>query len=154
MSSGPLPERAKRTLIKAKIKPGSILHLFCDFIINPDNKFVVVAHIDLDDDFLLVFLINSNIPAFIANDPIRAACQIDLLRSKYKFLDHDSYLNCDKLFDSLDIETVVDHLLKRQRDYKGRLKKGEVIEVLQAVKLTPTISDYDKDLIIKSMGNT
>jgi hypothetical protein len=147
-----LPEKAQRILLRAKIKPGSIIHLFCNFINPPHNKFVVVTHIDHHEDELLVFFINSAISPFMAKDPNLVACQISLTKIRYPFLDHDSFLNCSKVIDSIDIDTIIDHLLKTPKDLKGVLLKEESSKVVQAVSIAQTISEYDRELIIKSIG--
>jgi len=114
---------------------------------------VIVVHVDYDVGLMLVFLINSRIHPLIENNPTLKACQISLKKSKYPFLDHDSYLNCCEVFDSLDIDTAIDHLLRYPKDFKGQLLEEESLEVIQAVNTARTISEYDKSLIIESLGD-
>lgn len=146
-----LSEQAQRALIKAKIKPGCILRMFCDFISNPKMKFFVVVHVDLSDMLLLIFIINSKIPHFIENNPELKSGQISLKSSVYTFLEHDSVLNCVELLDGLEMDALVDHLLLTPSDYKGELSRDDVLAVISAVGDTRTISDYDKGLIINSL---
>lgn len=101
---------------------------------------------------MLVFLINSRIPPFIQNNPALRACQVPILQAFYPFLEHDSYLNCTKVFDEIDIDQALDHLVNDQDSYKGDLLKGEILEILQAINLAPTITDCDKELIMASLG--
>jgi hypothetical protein len=101
----------------------------------------------------LAFLINSQVHPFLQKDPILVDCQVVLKQAEYSFLNHDSYLNCAKVFDDLEIDNVVDHLLENPRDFKGELRNEDVFEVIQAVKLAHTLSDYDKDIIIRSLGD-
>jgi hypothetical protein len=149
-----LSEESQRALIKAKIRPGCILHTFCDFIENPKNKFFVVAHVDFKDELLLIFIINSRIPRFIENNPDLKAGQICLKSLTYPYLDHDSYLNCVELHDELDIDTLVDHLLKTPSDFKGYLSSDDILATISAVGNARTISEYDKALIVKSLNQT
>jgi len=51
----------QRKLIKTTIKAGLIIHIFCNIIKNPKNKFIVIIHVDFEEDLLLVFIINSKI---------------------------------------------------------------------------------------------
>ncbi len=145
-----IPQKAQRALLRAKLKPGSIIHLYCDFITNPDNKFVVIMYVD--DDTVLACLINSRIHPFIEKDPRLKACQIKLDAKTYTFLDHDSFLNCARLFDDFDISTIIDHLLDNPDDYKGSLGESELVGVIEAINYTDTISEIDRDLIIKALG--
>jgi hypothetical protein len=148
-----LPENAQRVLIKAKIRAGCILHIFCDFVTPPHNKFVVVVHYDYDEALVLVFLVNSHIHPLVAHNPALRASQIDLRRAEYAFLDHDSYLNCSQVFDDFDIEEVVTHLVSHPNDFKGRLSANEIQEVMQAVAASVTLSEYDKNVILNSLSN-
>lgn len=149
-----LSEEAQRTLIKAIIRPGCILHTFCDFIENPKNKFFVVAHVNFEDELVLIFIINSRIPRFIENNPELRVGQLCLKSSTYSFLEHDSFLNCVELRDGLDIDSLVDHLLKTPADHKGHLTDDDILETIKAVGNARTISEYDKALIVKSLNQT
>jgi hypothetical protein len=145
-------EDPKRTLIKAKIKAGSIIYLPCNFIIDPHKKFMVVAHVDYTEELMLVFLINSQIHPLIEKDPLLKHCQVLLKKTIYTFLDHDSHLNCAKAFDDVIIDEAVDFLLREPQNYKGHLHDDEILSVIEAVNSTSTIPEYDKDLIIASLG--
>lgn len=147
-----LSENAQRALIKARIKAGCIFHIFCDFITPPHNKFVIVVHIDYDEDLLLVFLVNSRIHPFIENNPTLKACQVSLKQITYPFLDHDSHADCSKVFDDIGIEEVVTHILNNRGDIKGDLSEDTVQEIIQAVAIATTITEDDKGLIINSLN--
>ena len=147
-----LPDEAQRALLKAKIKPGCILHTFCGFINNPKNKFVVVAHIDFAEDLILAFIINSRVHPLIEKDPALKTCQVKLEKATYAFLSHDSYLNCAEVCDSLEIDDITTHLLTSPTDIRGCLSEKDLLEVIQVVHSAKTITEYDKNLIIKSLG--
>jgi hypothetical protein len=153
MIGRPNKEDPKRALIKAKIKAGSILYLPCNFISNPHPKFMVVAHIDYAEELMLVFLINSEIHPLIEKDPSLRSCQVTLERSIYPFLDHNSYLNCSRVFDDIIIEEAIDTILREpDRHIVGNLLDDETLKVIEAVNSAPTIIEYDKALIIGSLG--
>ena len=146
-------EESQRTLLKAKIKPGCVLHVFCDFTTPPKNKFLVIIHADYDDDLLLAFLINSEIHPLIQKQPAMAICQIKLERSTYpEFLRHDSFLNCADVKDELDVDTVLDHLLENPNDFRDFLNESEILKICEVVKNAETITGYDKELILGSLG--
>jgi len=146
-----IPLKAQKALLKAKIKPGSIIYIFCDFIDDPHNKYILVNY--CDKDIILVFFINTEIHPLIDRDPNQRACQIKLTQVKYPFLDHDSHLNCTEVIEGFDWDTIIDHLLVKGDDYKGELLKDDIVEVLVAVNSTKTISNFDKKLIMDALGN-
>lgn len=146
-------EEAKKEEIKASIKPGYILHVFCDFLENPDFKFVVVLHVDRENGILLIFVVNSKIPPFIENDAHLKMGQVPLEKAVYTFFDHDSFLNCTEVRDGLDIDFTVDHLLETPKDHKGELQDTEKKKIISFVKIAQTISDDEKALIIESLGS-
>ena len=147
-----LPEDAKRTLIKAKICAGSIFYLPCNFITPPHSKYVVIAHIDFEEDLILVFLINSEIHALIEKDPALKASQVDILKKDYPFLDHDSHLDCIKVFDDYSVDEIVDDLLHDYKAIKGLLSDEYILKILEAVNCAVDITNYDKALIMASLG--
>lgn len=153
MHSSSLSSDAQRRLIQAKIGPGSILHLPCEFI--QKNKFVIVAAVDYEYDLLLLFFINSRIRQFITSRPQLLGCQVELINSvgEYSFLHHDSYIDCSKLVDNLDIDYVVDYILSNKKEYKGDVRNKEVQKIIKAVNTAPTISDDDKELIIDALNS-
>ncbi|MBE3115896.1 hypothetical protein IMZ68_01705 [Candidatus Bathyarchaeota archaeon] len=149
-----LSSSSKKALIRAKLKPGNIIHIFCDFINNPKNKFCVIVHADFQEDYILFFFVNSEISPFIQKNEAMNRCQLDLKQEDYPFFSKPvSYLNCAELHDELDVEFVIDHLLRTPEDYKGMLLEKEIEEIIQIVNDTKTIGDHDKNLIFNSLGN-
>jgi hypothetical protein len=146
-------EDPRVVLLKAKIKPGCIVHLPCDFIDNPHNKFMVLLYIEWDSELFLVFLINSRIHPLIERDPNLKACQIKVKKLKYTFLDHDSFIDCSRVFDDVDVPKALQHLLDFPNDLKCILDDKERIEIIQAVNSADSITDFDKELIIASLGS-
>ncbi len=145
---------SKTTELKAKIKPGSIIRIFCDFIKDPKIKHIVIAYIDFEEEASLVFIINSEIPPFIENDAYLKSGQIALEKTSYAFFPNNcSYLNCVEDHAGLDLEFLLSHLLKTPNEYKGELLDKEINKVISFVKNAQTIPPTDIELIIKSLGN-
>ncbi|HCS40560.1 MAG TPA: hypothetical protein DIW44_13375 [Anaerolineaceae bacterium] len=145
---------SQRALIRAKLKPGSIIHIFCDFTKPPKDKFCVIVHTDYEEGLLLFFLVNSEIAKFIQNEKRLLICQLPLTRKNYPFFRKEtSYLNCAEIRDDLDVEKVITHLINVPQDYKGILLDKDIIEVIQMVNSADTIGRYEKDLIINSLDN-
>ena len=148
-----LPVESQKELIKLRLKPGCLIHLFCKTTLPPKNKFIVVVHIDYQEDLLLCFYMNSRINGFIKSKPELERCQITLQKSRYKFLDNDSYLDCSEVEDDIEIDDVLNHLLENQDDFKCSLVEEDILEIIQAVNISKNITDFDKKLIINSLGN-
>lgn len=148
-----LSGKSKRALQKLKIVPGAIVHVYCSYIPKPKPKFVVIVHVDIEDDLILGFFINSEINPFIESNPDLKLCQVDMPVATYKFLDADSYLNCTEVQDQLGCEELAYYLASNPKDHKGMIAEKELVEVLQVVNDARTISDYDKNLILTSLGN-
>lgn len=145
---------SQRSLIRAKIKPGSIIHIFCEFTKPPKDKFCVIVHTDYEEDLLLFFLINSEIAKFIQKEKKLMCCQLPLLQTDYPFFSKEiSYLNCAEIRDDLDVEEVITHLIDVPNDYKSTLLEKEIVEIIQMVNSSETIGRYEKDLIINSLDN-
>jgi len=143
-----------RKLIRAKIKPGCIIKIFCDFINNPKYKYCVIVHTDFEDEILLFFLVNSNIPNFIKQRPDLYCCQLTLTKKDYPFFtNEDSYLNCAELFDKLTVDQVIDHLSHVPNDFIGNLNDTEIKSIIEIVHKARTISSDDRELIIASLDN-
>ena len=148
-----LSKEAQRQLIKSQLKAGCLLHIFCDFTRPPKNKFIVIVHIDFKENLLLCFLVNSEKNSFIESKPELKNSQVELNKNGYSFLTCDSYLNCSEVIDDIDIDEVVDHLMKKPKDNKCILLDNEILEIIQIVKCSTTITDYDKKIIINSLGS-
>jgi hypothetical protein len=149
----PSSEESKISELKARIKPGSIIHIFCDFINNPKIKYIAIVYIDFQKDASLVFVVNSEISPFIEHDAHLKQGQIKLAKvPNYTFLIHDSYINCVEVFDGLDLDFTIHHLLENPGEYKGELKSNEIDKIIAFVKTAQTIPNPDKDHIIKSLS--
>jgi hypothetical protein len=155
LPSSSLSSDSQRRLIQAKIGPGSILHLPCDYIEEDKYKYVVVAAVDYEYDLLFLFFINSRIRPFISRRPDLLQCQVKLHHTigEYSFLQHDSFIDCSKLVDELGVDFVVDYVLTNGGDYKGDVRGQEIQAIISAVKSTPTISEDDKELILDALNN-
>ena len=150
----PLPIEVQKNLLKARIKPGSVIHFFCNFIDPPHFKFFIVLHVDFSQDFLLIVLINSRIPLLVRNDQNRMACQILFERDSHQeYLTHDSHVDCSTIFDEIVIDELLNHLLEHPSDIRAEISKEEKAQILEKIMQANTITDYDKELIYNSLDS-
>lgn len=94
----------------------------------PKLKFVVIVCKDID---YMGFLVNSRINRFIQKKPDLLECQVILNKSGYRFLFHDSYLDCSEIYPFEDAELVVGLELvndKTKLEIKTVVSKAKTIE--------------------------
>ena len=104
----------------------------------PKDKFVVIVHKDPEP---WGFFINTGIRQFIQKRPELLVCQVSIKATDYKFLDHDSYVDCAELYLFEDTEL---------RDAIGPVNKQTKIEIKKAVAVSKTIIVRHKKLILAS----
>lgn len=94
----------------------------------PKNKFVAIV---CRDSKFRGFLINTEINLYILERPVLLMCQIDIRVSDYRFLDHDSYINCVDLFPFEDNELLnlrCDINIMTKAEIKKAVKDSGLIE--------------------------
>jgi hypothetical protein len=84
------------------------------------------------------FFVNSTINPFTSKHPELLACQVPLKASDYRFLQHDSYLDCSQLF-PFDSDELLDG--------RGSVTEQTKAEVKRAVAGAVTIPQKYKDLV-------
>jgi hypothetical protein len=70
------------------------------------HKYIAVIGQDKDNSLIGSLLVNSNINENVIKTKKLLDCQFPLKEKDYDFLDHDSYLNCSKLFELSKIEII------------------------------------------------
>lgn len=129
--------------------PGQILHLFCIFTEPSKYKFLVLVSVEP----LLFFFINSEINSFKRNKPDLLNAQIEIKKSDYTFLDHDSFIDCSQVieyFTKKEIEIQLEHDIN---NIKIKIDEATKKKILEAVKISKTITPVCKDAIIASLEN-
>jgi len=149
MPSGRSKSQEEIKELATRIKAGSIVKMFCDFIPNPKDKYTVFAHVDFDNDGYLIFIVNSEVRPLIEHDEHLKQGQILLSKKpSYDFFDHNSYVNCVEVYDCVDLQYILQNLI----DYLGELQRKELDEIIAFVKIAQTISDDDREIIIESLS--
>lgn len=110
------PASEKQKFADEHVQPGQVLYLNCAFMNPPREKYVLLAHTDTR---CLLFIINSRIHPYIASRPYLAQAQVQIDVSNYPFLDHDSYMNCSEVIDSVDVEEIRRQVLDDLSRVKG-----------------------------------
>jgi len=134
-------------LIRERLTPGRVIHLFCGFTNPAKEKFLVLASVEPGP---LCFLINSRITDYITKREYLAKCQVLINREHHSFLTHDSYIDCTQC------HTVgMDEIYKQLERSVDRIKdtvtdevKGQIVA---AVKFSPTLSPRHKKAILSAL---
>lgn len=151
MSLGNLfsPEKRLESL-QRQFEPGRICYLHCGFTRpHPKNKFLVLLAISPKPVF---FVINSEVSAFVqAREPL-LSCQVLLPADEYEFLDHDSYVDCTTVIDTLGLNEVITQTLDDLSRIKGVLSESSKANILGAVASAKTLSEAQKSLIRNGLG--
>lgn len=137
--------------IKRNFKPGCILYLYCWFTNPPKDKYCIL--IDKKAYNPMLFIINSNIPSFIAKKPEFKKTQITIDHDGYEFLDHKSYINCYEVIKKLTIKDIKSQLKDDIGRIKGPLLSKDRRGIIDTVKkYDKTISPFDKKLILQALN--
>ena len=123
-----------RSIQRYKIKPGAIFHAHCHFIDPPKPKYFVIAHVDPDDDLILMFLINKRDRQDILNNPEDNNCQVIVHEKDYEFLYVDSYLDCSEVIDEMEYSDLAKHIEMNPGDYWEELTPKDKKDMLRKVK--------------------
>ncbi|NUO82611.1 hypothetical protein HUU05_21270 [candidate division KSB1 bacterium] len=80
------------------------------------------------------------------------SCQILLPAGEYEFLDHDSYVDCTTVIDTLGLDEIITQTLDDFGRIKGVLSESSKTKILGAVASAKTLSEAQKSLIRNGLG--
>jgi hypothetical protein len=144
-----LPEEDRERYVDRSLKPGQVLYLFCEFTHPPKDKYVLLV---CRTDPPMLFIVNSEIPRFVQARPELLASQVKLSPGDYPFLDHDLFLDCSNVINSLDEDAIRNQLLADLSRLKGELHQRTKAQIIEAVRRSRTVSEADRELIVHSLG--
>lgn len=123
------------------LKVGQVFHITC-VACNPQKpKFHVLARIEPSPAF---FLINSNPTAYqLAREHLMSSI-IQVTPAQLAFLTHDSWLDCTQTMGGHSAETLESLVLKKSRDFKGRLEQAQRRAVRAIIGESKLLSRADK----------
>ena len=120
---------AKNKLLIESLKVGDVFLKPFEGVAH--DKFFIVVGLSNTKIYACSVYINSEIHISIKDKPSIIKTQIPLLKSKYKFLKHDSFANCNyPLY--MSVETV----FKMETDFKiiGKIEKSDFALIQKTVK--------------------
>lgn len=144
------PEEDREKYVDRGLKSGQVLYLFCEFTHPPKDKYLLLA---CYTDPPLLFVVNSQIPRFVQARPELLASQVKLSPRDYPFLEHDSFLDCSNVINSLDEDAIRNQLLADLSRLKGEVHQRTKAQIIEAVRRSRTVSEADRELIVHSLGS-
>jgi hypothetical protein len=137
----PISPNFDNDFIDEKIKVGSIVSIDIDGISHPKWNIVL----DFTDDKCLVasVFINTNIYFKNLNNKELEALQYTVDTEKYSFLDHNSVIDCSKVFTE-PYAKFKDALIKNAVRKKGDLPEGEIEKITELLRKSKEITGKTK----------
>lgn len=143
------PTAAKRDHIRQSLQPGAVVYLHCPFTNPPKPKYLVVASIR---PRLLLFIVNSEIPAYVQKRAHLRCCEVLLDEATHEFLEHDSYVDCQQAIKEFSLDTVESILMSELKRLVGRISADVQAQILAAVKACVVLPERDKGWIIPALS--
>lgn len=133
-----------------RIKPGAIMHIYCNFTKPPKYKFIIV--VSVSDTKISFLFINSEINYNLneENNAFRDS-QVSIFNIKqYDFLSkYKSYIDCSNLH-KLDYEEIFNQFENHVAEFKGTLEKDILKKIIEVANSCPLLPKVDKDTINKN----
>ncbi len=144
-----LPPEERRKYIHARLTPGRVILLHCDFTRpHPKDKFLLVASLDPDP---LFFVINSKLTDFIRRNEHLIRCQVAVDHKTHPFLQHESYINCTEAYE-IGMDEIYRQLEADVNRIKSDITDSVRTQILAAVKLSKTLSPKHKSDILSALN--
>ena len=138
------PDSFRADFSERAIRPGSVLRIHVDTTNPPKQKRLVILAMGNDEAVVGYLFINSEINPNLFRTPALKALHLPLDKDRHGFLDHDSYLDCSKIF-KVDMEQLRQAIASEPGQHIGCMD-GETFETaIGIVRAAPTISPRDKD---------
>ena len=131
-----------------ELQSGTVIRTVIAFPHTLKIKFFVIA--GKQDNKYLGFLINSHVHNYLQKHEYLARCQIGIDANSHKFLEHDSFIACHEVF-LLNGARVEKEVLKDNSKIKGFLNNNVLMEIINIVKKTKTITPFDKTHICENL---
>lgn len=109
------------------------------------EKFFIVAGLSKDKVFACSVFINSNIHPFIRNRQHLLDLQVYIKKSNYKFLHHDSYVDCSSP-KPFDIERFKSMVQNQKCRHKGKVNTTDLQEITDTLINSDLLSEEDIEL--------
>jgi hypothetical protein len=147
--AGSFSHEERLEFFRERFRPGVVLKLFCDFTVPPKEKRLIVVSVEPEP---LLLVINSEINEYKQKRPHLRGQQIAISSEECDFLDHDSFIDCSKVYDdfsSVEIENVV---VNDTTLILGNINSRIVGEIMTVVDDSVTLEQRHKTRIISDLN--
>lgn len=145
------PPDARLAHVKRQLTPGRVLYVLCDFTTPRKYKYLVLMCPDAQPHPLL-FVVNSRISDYLRKRPHLLACQVAIRAADYDWLRHDSYIDCSKVIEDLDLATITSRMVDDMNGIKGELDADTCSRIVAVVQAARTVSKNHKRAIVEALA--
>ncbi len=142
------PEIDRCRYVEERLVPGTVLYLWCEFTEPAKEKYVVIACAEP----LLLFVVNSSMSFLTENRPYLRKCQVGVNACDYKFLQHNSFIDCSEVIASVELDEITDQLVDQTSRVKGVLEGSTIQHIIDVVRDAETISNAHKTAIEQALS--
>lgn len=142
----PIEERRKH--IQARLTPGRVLFLHCNFTIPPKNKFLLLASVEPEP---LFFVINSTVNEYIRKREWLFRGQIKIGHEEHSLLQHHSFIDCTTAH-KIPLCDVYEQVEADSGRLKGEISPHVRKQIVGAVRIAKTLSPRQKSTILSALG--
>lgn len=144
-----LPPEERRKYIHARLTPGRVILLYCDFTKpKSKDKFLVLVRIEPEP---LFFVINSEVSEFIRKREWLFQCQVEIGHEEHAFLEYHSYIDCTKA-QKIALHDVYEQVEKDIGRLKDEITPQIREQIVAAVKFAKTLSPKQKADILSALN--
>ncbi len=143
-----LPPEERRKYIHARLTPGRVILLYCDFTKpKPKDKFLVLVRIEPEP---LFFVINSKVSEFIRQREWLFQCQVEIGHEEHAFLKHHSFIDCTEA-KGIALHDVYEQIERDISRLKDDISAQVREQIIAAVKFAKTLSTKQKTGILSAL---
>lgn len=125
---------------------------FSEFSDNPKDKICILLGVDEENNQLGLLLINSSPPSWKQNDNYKGS-QYLIQSTNYNYLDHDSYVDCTKIWDSRKYYEIFKECCENKLEFLGEINKRDLINIENILNISKFVSPKLKKRFLISYKN-
>lgn len=142
-----LPPEGRRKYLHARLTPGRVLLLHCDFTTPPKDKYLVLVSTEPGP---LFFVINSSINEYIRNRDSLFQCQVEIAHEEHAFLRRHSFIDCTTAH-KIALHDIYEQLEGNIERLKDAVSPSAREQIIAAVKYAKTLAVKHKSAILVAL---
>jgi hypothetical protein len=139
-------EGDRRDYVRRNFRVGIIFYLYCDFIRDPKDKYILLLD---PSDPPLCLIISTRIPAIYEKRAHLRTCQVRLREEENRgIIEHDCHIDCTIAYNNLSYADIEEQVIKDPGRIKGLLSLDRLTEVRDALDRDVRMPTEDKARIL------